>query len=404
MLEEGKITSEEAIELMEALDEVEIPKKPIELDEDKSKSNPKRHSKQIFETLEDIGNDIGNALEDIGNEFGSTFSKMFDGLKDVGTNFNFKGNYETVVTDLDMDLSNVENPSLDLRAVNGNIKLKPIDGDKVIIKSTCQYKNDILDADEPYYDFYMDNNKLIFNPKYNSGISIKLDVCFPRKDYDQIVLNSTNGKIDLEELNIDALICTTTNSSIDIVEVSAKEMDLTTKNGRIECKNVNCSNSFKAYTTNSNVLLAYVYSPDIDIKTANAKIRINNISSDKVSCKTSNSNIDASDIICDSIQLITSNGKVNLTKIDMSKAKEIKMITSNGSINSEIHKISKDISFDLETSMGNISLEIPDLVYKLNKQASLGFRKIIAHNVGFIEGNDYLKFVASTSNGSIKIS
>lgn len=393
MLEEGKITSEEAIELLEALEDVEISSEHKAFTEEDSQDTIKEEniSKSKFNSLEDIGSDITSAL-----------SNMFSGLKDIGNSFNFRGNYETITTDLDMDLSNIENPSLDLRAINGNIRLRPKDGNKIFIKSTCQYKNGLILQDEPYFDFYMDGNKVVFNPKYNSSISIKLDVFLPEKSYDEIILNSSNGKIDIQELNVDTLRCLTTNSSIDIAEVNGKKIDLTTKNGRIEGRGTS-SDIINATTTNSNIFLNDIHCSEIDAKTANAKIGINDIDAGKIICKTSNASIEANDITCDTIHLTTSNGKVTCDDIDMNRVKEIKLITSNGSINSEIYEANKDSYFDLETSMGSITLDVPDLVYKLNRQANLGFKKIVAHTINFDENRDHLKFIASTSNGSIKI-
>ncbi len=392
MLEEGKITSEEAIKLMEALEDVEIPRKTNDSKEEKNdKFKEKKFSKPIFNTLEDIGSDIGNAL-----------SNMFDSLKDMGNSFNFMGNYETITTDLDMDISHIENPSLDLRAVNGSIRLRPNYENKLFIKVICQYKNGLILPNEPYFDFYMNGNKIIFNPKYNSSISIKLDVSLPEKHYDEITLNSSNGKIDIEELNTDILRCITTNSSIDIVEVNSKKIDLTTKNGRIECRDTS-SDIIKASTTNSNIFLNDIHCSEVDAKTANAKIGINDIDAGKIICKTSNASIEAEDITCDIIHLTTSNGKITCDDIDIDRVKEIKLITSNSSISSDIYETNRDIYFDLETSMGSITLEIPNLVYKINKQANLGFKKIVAHNANFDENRDHLRVTASTSNGSIKI-
>jgi DUF4097 and DUF4098 domain-containing protein YvlB len=392
MLEEGKITSEEAIKLMEALEDMEIPREHNEFKEEKdNRFKDRKFSKPIFNTLEDIGTDIGNAL-----------STMFDSLKDMGNSFSFMGNYETITTDLDMDISHIENPSLDLKAVNGNIRLRSNDEDKLFIKSTCQYKNGIISQNEPYFDFYMDGDKVIFTPKYNSNISIKLDVSLPEKHYNEIILTSSNGKIDIEELSMHTLRCTTTNSSIDVVEINSNEIDLTTKNGRIECRDTS-SDIIKAATTNSNIFLMDIHCSEIDAKTANAKIGINDIDAQKIICKTSNASIEAEDITCDIIHLITSNGKITCDDIDVDRAKEIKLMTSNGSISSEIYEANNDSYFDLETSMGNITLDIPNIVYKLNKQANLGFKKIIAHSVNFDENREHLNFIASTSNGSIKI-
>lgn len=394
MLEEGKITSEEAIKLLEALEDIEIPTEHNESNEQIDNNfQEKKLSIPIpkFNSLEDIGSDIKNAL-----------TNVFDGLKGIDNSFAFRYNYDTISTDLDFDLSNIENPSLDLKAVNGSIRLRPTDNDKLLIKVNCQFKNGLISPGEEYFDFYSDGNKIIFSPKYNSNISIKLDVSIPEKNYNEILLNSSNGKIDIEELNVNTLICTTSNSSIDVVEVNANDIDLTTKNSRIECRDTNAK-IIKTYTTNSNIYLMDICCNEIDAKTANAKIGINDIVADKIICKTSNASIDAEDITCDIIHLITSNGKLGCDDIDLNRVKEIKLITSNGTINLRIHEMGREHYFDLETSMGNISLDIPNLIYKTNKQINLGLKKIVAHSPNFDENRDHLKFIASTSNGSIKI-
>lgn len=394
MLEEGKITSEEAVRLMEALEEIDIPINDNESRKENQKNDFKEEktSSNKFNTLEDISSDISNAL-----------SNMLNGLKDIGNSFGFRHNYESISNDLDMNISHIENPSLDLRAVNGSIQLRPTKSDKLSIKVLCQHKKGLLSANEPYFDFYMDGNKVIFNPKYNSGISIKLDVLLPEKNYDSILLNSTNGKIDVDKLNIDTLKCITSNSAINILYVDSKDIILSTKNGRIESQYTN-SDRITANTTNSNILLMYINSNDMDIKTANGKIDINNIDGENILCKTSNGSIGGKEISCATVHLTTSNGKIACDDIDMNKAQDIKLITSNGSISSKIHGVHKEVSFDLETSMGGITLEIPNLIYKTNKQVNLGLKKIVAHTINFNDSDGNLKFIASTSNGSIQIS
>ena len=394
MLEEGKITSEEAIKLMEALEDMETSKNNNDFTNQKNENDfrEEKFGIPIFNTLEDIGSDIGNAL-----------SNMLNGLKDVGSPFGFRYNYDTITTDLDMDISHIENPSLDLRAINGSIVLRSSSENQILIKAVCQYKNGLLSDNEPYFDFYIDGNKIIFSPKYNSNISIKLDVSLPDKNYDEIVLNSTNGKIDLDRVNLNILDCITTNSSINIAEVKAKEVNLTSKNGKIQCKDIN-SNILKASTTNSGIFLTDIRSDEIDVKTANSRINVDDIDSKSIVCKTSNGSIEAKDITSEIIYLTTSNNRITCDDIYMDNIKDIKLITSNGSISSNIDNLNREAYFDLETSMGNITLDLPNLVYQINKQANLGLKKIVAHTVNFNENNNDLNFVATTSNGSIKIS
>ena len=171
MLEEGKITSEEAIKLMEALEEgVIFEKVEDEKEEHEEEDTKKDHKKEkdfrsTFNTLEDIGSDIGNAL-----------SSLFDGLKDFSPNFGLKYDYETIRTTLDMDISDIENPNLIFKAINDSIIIKPTDGDKILIEVICQYKNGLFQKDEAYFDFIKDGDNIIFNPKFTSNISIRLNV------------------------------------------------------------------------------------------------------------------------------------------------------------------------------------------------------------------------------------
>lgn len=398
MLEEGKITSEEAIKLIDALEEGIIFKE-LENDEkikdsknDGHKNNKKEKDfKFKFNSLEDIGSDIGNAL-----------SNMFNGLRDFNPSFGFKSNYETITTDLDMDISEMENPSLSFRAINDSITLRPTNKDKLSIKVICQYKHGLLSENEPYFDFIKEGNSIIFNPKYNSNISIKLNVSLPKKHYDEIILKSTNGKIDIEELYANSLNSLTSNSSIDLLESNIMKIDLTSKNGRIEIRDTN-SNSIEAHTTNSNIFLMNTTAQDINARTANGKVQANDIHGENIMCKTSNAPIEVKNISFHNIQLISSNGKIISSEMNLDKAKEIKLMTSNASITSDLQNVNKNIIFDLETSMGSIGLGMPDLIYTTNKQVNLGLKKIIAHSANYNISEDHLKFIASTANGSIKI-
>ena len=393
MLEDGKITAEEAVKLIDALEEEEkhFDEERKSKDTSSQKDGYRFDFKDTFNSLEDIGSDIGNAL-----------TNMFDGLKDFSSSFG-KYNYDTTTTKLEMDLVDIENPSLDLKAINGDINLQPHDSDTLSITVICQYKKGLLAANEPYFDFNNIDGKISFMPKYNSNISIKLDVYIPRKHYDEVKLNTTNGKVYIYELNSRSVNCMTSNSSVVIIKGNMDLADLTTKNGRIEIIETSCDD-INSYTTNSSIRLESIKCKNLDAKTGNSKIVLNNIKAVNVVCKTSNSPIDVQGIDSEIISLTTSNGKIFLSEVNTQSAKDINLITSNGSINSEIYKINKGVIFDLETSMGSIDIDIPDLVYTTNKQVNLGLKKIVANSIDYDGNKDHLNFVASTSNGSIKIS
>lgn len=390
MLKEGKITAEEALNLIEALEDGNSTTTNKEKDQKEDTKEEKNYRFQ-FNNLEDIGSDISNAL-----------SSMFSGLKDIGNSIGLKG-YETITSNIDMDISNIENPILDLRAINGGITLRPWTSPNILIKTTCQYKNGLFDKEDKFYNFEIENNKIIFAPTYNSGVNIKLDVSIPNKKYDEIILNSTNGKIDIDDLNLNTLKCITSNAPIDIVDVNSIEIEVSTKNSKIDIKDSH-SKKIDAITSNASITMQNIDCNYIDLLTANGKIFVKDSAAISLNSSTSNSSIEVRDVKAESIHLSTSNGKITCEDFDLKKIKDLKLITSNGSINSDLHKIEKEVYFDLETSMGNITLELPNLVYKTNKQANLGLKKIIAHSVSFDEHVDNLKLIASTSNNSIKIS
>lgn len=350
MLEDGKITSEEAVKLLEALEDLE---EFSSKDTENKNTSGDKYNKQIKKVIEEIGVDIGDA-----------FSTMIDGLKGFGNSFGLNINSDTITIDLEKDLSAIERPIIDLKAVNGSIKVNKSDSDNLVIKVDCQYKNGLLDNNKEFYNFYNEGNRIVFTPIYKNDLSVKLSVLLPNKLYEEIILNTTNGKIEFNDINSGKVNIVTGNSSINVKDVVSKEIHAFTANGRIN---------------------------------------IYNIDTEEVLCKTTNGTIDIKDIKSEIIQLTTSNGRINCTNINTDKAKEIRLVTSNGSIISEMNTLVKDAYFELETSMGSISLEPANLIYKINNQINLGSKKLVAHSANYNEHGDNLMFYASTSNGSIKI-
>lgn len=350
MLEDGKITSEEAVKLLEALEDLE---EFGSKDSENKNVSGDRYNKQIKKVIEEIGVDIGDA-----------FSTMIDGLKGFGNSFGFNINSDTITIDLEKNLSAIEKPIIDLKAVNGSIKINNSDSDNLVIKVDCQYKNGLLDNTKEFYNFYNEGNRIVFTPLFKNDISIKLSVLLPNKLYEEIILNTTNGKIEFNDINSDKINIITGNSSINVKDIISKEIHAYTANGRINLYNIDC---------------------------------------DEIICKTTNGTIESKDIKSKIIQLTTSNGKINCTNINTNKANQIKLMTSNGSIISEMNTLVKDAYFELETSMGSISLDLADMIYKINNQINLGSKKLVAHSSNYNEQGDNLMFYASTSNGSIKI-
>ncbi len=402
MLEQGKITSEDAIKLLEALEESESLNLDETIEDKKDKIIDMDKTKEKAEEFEKVLREQGKKVESFGVDLGNKLSGIFRGVKEKGNPVNFLGGYETINTTVEKNISHLECPIIDFKSVNGGITLKSWDKDQVFIKITCQYKNGLLSKDDSFYDFYEEGNRLVFIPEFNTNIMISLNVYLPDKLYDEIYLNTSNGKIEVDKFKTNNLQCHTTNASISANNIVAQEIRLRTKNGKINLNNIS-SPLIEAISTNSNIILEDIDSEDLKVSTVNGRIMFSGILSNNVCGNTSNGSIEVRNISGKEITLTTSNGKILLKEINPDKISQLKLSTSNASIDAEIGEIAKNSCFDLETSLGNISLEVPNLVYKVNKQVNLGTRKIIAHSIDFNEEEEHFVFTASTSNGSIRL-
>ena len=382
MLQDGKISPEEAIKLMEALDEPDF-----KIPEDEPK-----HKVLTNKTLDEIGSDIGNA-----------FGNLFTSLKGIGSSLAINNLTEILEDHFELDTEDLTNPVLDFKSVNGYINLRKHSLDKIEINVYCKYREGLLTGKENPYKFYVEDNKIAFHPLYNNDISINLDIKVPIKLYSQISLQTSNDHIIINDLDVNSLYCETKNSSIKLSKIKYTDIKLSTQNGRIEGKDLE-ANDLEAITTNSGILLEDIISEKLNAHTANSKIILKSIQSNSIIAKTSNSTIDTDNLSSRKIDLRTSNAKIIYDFFDMDKTKEIILHTSNSSIISNLSGRDKNIFFDLETSMGNINLEYANLIYKTNKQANFGLKKLIAHSENYDVSEDYIKFSAYTSNGSIKIS
>lgn len=399
MLEEGKITSEEAIKLLEALEENE---NFIDYEEPTDNMpNTDKTRKKLLEIEKNI-KEQGKRVESISTDLGNKITNLVNSIIDKSSSFNLGASYEILNTKLEEDLTDIENPIIELESINGNIDVRKWNKDKLSLDITVKFRNKDYDKDDEFYNFYEEGNVFRFVPINKDNIMISLDVNLPDKYYEKINLKTTNGRIQIINFELDSISCNTSNGSISTMDITSKNMDLCTSNGKINLSNIT-SPIINASSTNSRITLKDIQSKNIVVSTFNGRITFQNISSNNISGTTSNSSIELYSANSNKINLNTSNGRIICRDIYSENINEIDLSTSNSSIDIELKDLNKPGYFDLETSIGGISLEIPDLIYNVNRQVKLGTRKIIAHSVQFSEEKEHFKLKASTSNGSINI-
>lgn len=420
MLEEGKITSEEALLLLEALEgeqkqnrssnagKIKFEKADINGDEEgnederddendeentikdkvndeiKKWKNMDNDFEEKMEQLSRLGEEIGEKMGKLGEELGERIGNLGESIGEKAASLaerfveKFFNNpmgkpagHELSVTKTWNNIPDGLN--LEVDGINGKIELYTYDGTEMKVELKWGIKSNAK-ADvrvEPNGDSLpgikvgnrLDSlEKPYFSIGYDATVVKYLSVVIwlPDKDYNQINLNTSNGKI-----------CVT--------KLTCKNLDAKSSNGKIEVLNT-ASDEVRCITSNAKVLLESLHAPYIFVKTSNGKIECINSELGDISFTTSNGGI-----------------TVDNLRVIENQSRKIELITSNGSINvslNEVDGMAYDIT--LTTSNGHGTIHLKDINYS----GKNNFR-YKSENYGVAPVNVSLK--ALTSNGSINV-
>lgn len=409
MLKDGKITTEEAEKLLDAINDEKSTQK-------KRKNIGKKNMDNVFQalsekldniaerlsgkegesfskTINDWGINFSSTLSDLGKDLEETFENIIDNARGFSENASTK-NLEIVESTASLSLDNIENPVLDFKAVNGNINLEAKEVEEINLSIKCSFKSGEINSGDKLYDFYTDDNRLIFSPRY-SGVNISIEGAIPKKHYETIYMQTKNGGLTLKGAEADKLDFETSNGKIYLRNIVSEDVDLTTKNSRIELEKVSAENIL-ARTSNGKLKLGNIDSEVLDAQTSNSSLEAYSVNTKRAELKTTNSQINADSILSDELTLITSNAKVELSNYEVKENIDIK--TGNGSIKVDAApKI--PVKYILSTSMGSIDINSDNLIFS-DADKGLNSKYIEAQTADF---DNNLIFTATTSNGSIKI-
>ncbi len=229
MLEEGKITFEQAQELLKAT------------------SDNKESGKHSF---------WKNMFIDFLKE-----AKKFDEskIKDI---FLLKNQLSKEIT------------NLSFIATNGKISVSYSNDENIYISGEVESKV----KKESYIEYNSDKNRLSIKPIDSDIRGIDLEIQIPKRIYDVLICHTSNDKIKLTELDINEydlessngglilnktigtkINAVTSNDKIILKECNFKETDLQTSNGKINIINpvIKGKNKFKTITSNDDIELEF---------------------------------------------------------------------------------------------------------------------------------------------------
>jgi DUF4097 and DUF4098 domain-containing protein YvlB len=386
MLEEKKISADEAAKLLAALDE-ENKQESTDSYNRKQKSNGfadeaakvrdrvnewKKEFKNNYNQadFDNMIDDFATKAEKVGKNVASTTFGIVDKVIDyvgsfVDTNsFNIFGNLQTVQKNF--EVYPAEGAILEVSGFNGTVIIKKHLDPKVMvisrIKSPAPNGEGIIAFNDDPANISVKVNSTAMN------VSVSHEIFIPEKKFKMIKIENANGKIYIEDSLSEELIATTKNAHIELMGVNSDRVSVNTKNGRIQ--------------------ISYVIGGKIDINTSNAVIDIKHIKAKDISAVTMNGRIaieNAQNIEGDAdmnMYLKTSNGgiKVNMNDMD-SRVYKIKAHASNGSVN----------------------LLIPEIVYhNVNRKGATG-SFVEAESKDYQTGSNKVNITGETMNGHIEI-
>ncbi len=394
MLQEGRINSEEAAKLLEALESNQkqapgpgghryegfrAPKPPQhnyydevakvrerinEWRRDLSKNyNQKDFDKMVDEfsdKAEKFGKNVATAA------FGAA-DKVVDfvgSLVDTGA-FNIFGSYATVEKTYEAEAQ--EGTSLELQATNGPITIKKHQENKISVKAKIRTPQ--ANA-ENVLAFLNENGtvsvKLAKPDTFN--LSVSYEVFVPAIKLNKLILETKNGKINVEDTLSEEFVSVTKNGAIDLTGVNSSKVAVDTKNAKI--------------------MISYLIGKDISISAQNAAIDIKNLKTEKMTASSTNGKI-----ALENLQSLEGVDNVDLT-----------LRTKNADIKANMND-SEDKGYKVtaKTTNGGINPLIPNLLYRNAPKVEGLVRQIEAETENYSTATQKVNIYAETQNGYIEI-
>ena len=330
MLKEGKISVEDSLKLMEAIEE------PIKETPKKSES----FTSKLSELIEDITENVTKAVE------GVAINLDFEGFN----NRDYVDSNHFIFTDTTPEV--IE--SLKLKGKNGTVKVEGYHGSVIEIRG--DYKTRIgKTADIKLIE---ENSRLELDYDPNAVKYLSIEARIPNVFINEIDVFSTNANICVEDITAKDIYAKTSNSGIAIENTQARLLDLNSSNGKISVEDTKAEKA-KISTSNSSIKLEGVYITETNARTSNGKISIEYLepidTEAIVDAQTSNSSIvvEAGNTAL-KFRASTSNGRITTEGIynflENSK-------TFVEAVNPNFDEAMKKVKINLSTSNGNIKIK-----------------------------------------------
>ncbi|MBB5173432.1 DUF4097 family beta strand repeat-containing protein [Texcoconibacillus texcoconensis] len=359
MIEDGKISTEEGVQLLNALKDGGDAKNGEEAESASFENGPQSLSKQVDWNA---GGAHRGTYKDTSlmRRFGDFFEDAVQKVKDFDLDFNFGSSVEVEHIFQHTDAS-VENMNISVE--NGDITFEAWDEPDVRVECKVKvYKvKDAQEARRFFLDeaiFSLHEGALQFRSPSKS-MKVNTVVRIPRGKLQQVKLYAFNGKLTGETLSMQKFEGQTVNGRIQFEKIDAEDVHLETIHGSIAIEELRCHHA---------------------------------------GGKTLNGSIDLS-VACGEVDIETLNGSIHYTLTDARSAKGY-FKTTTGSVTVHVPNSVKTEG-QLKTYLGGIHCDLPNLTTIDEK------KDFASKSMAFLSNRDVtplLYIEAETRTGSINVS
>ncbi|MBS4200328.1 DUF4097 domain-containing protein [Bacillus sp. FJAT-49732] len=281
LVQKGKLSAQEAIILLEALDEDGEMKAPVSETEHKTLEaeqhenttseefigSQEEDKKQQEKTSKD--DSFYSQLETAGERIFDFVSNALNKIKHFDFQFNQSVDVPHTFQQADTGIERIE-----LDVANGPVRL--VSWDQPEVRIECQAKvyryEDREDARNYFIEntvFSVEKEMLIFATQ-SKWMRVETAVYIPKKPYKKISVRIFNGGLTGEQLEAQYLTVKTTNGKVELSNIDGEKFDIDTVNGQIKITNSNASH-LEAETVNG-AIDALGQFENIDLQSFNGNI------------------------------------------------------------------------------------------------------------------------------------
>lgn len=309
MLKEGKITVDQASDLLEAVGK------------DKAKNNEESFIDKLSTSFEKV---MKKTSETISN---FDFDLDLDSVN-IPNIYHINSQKAENQTKIDDDINEIE-----INLINGSLDIERAQENHIMVEEKVFFKNK-EDQKNDYLNIAVVEDKLIINVNENYrslDASANVKLYLGKNIYDKLDVNIINGQVEICDVDFKENNIESTNARFTLIN-TAGNIDLKNTNGKIEIRNTN--GNLEVSNVNGSVYLTNVSGENANVEVVNGSIRIDGLNMENV-------------------DLASKAGSIRIFKII--DAKQLNMATQFGSVVIDTNEFNKNIKALIKSSSYSIA-------------------------------------------------